>query len=550
MLVKTGSYTGNGTRKFIELGFRPNALIIKANTTAAMAFWQPHMWCSRSGSFGQLSSYISGVTDEELGFYVGSAAQVNTDAVVHHYIALGVDNSSDDLDQQSWAGNQTAGRAIKLGIEKTPIAAIIKRDSNLEAALKIDGNTTIFMQGTAATDCIALGSGQVTLTAATHVNQYDSAGGLGEGIEGLFLFDSANCKIITWIGDGTEGRVIPTGLSNPVAALISNPAAGGSSRLITNTMGGSVAPVTAGAGLIANEATIAGGNIVIGTSETVLNGSGSQYGAIVWEEKTTAKRIYVPSIKIKNRQAVYLPGLAAASYINCGVSDATLLIDGSITYEFCGAVWFNPLASAIVDGIIIARGHPTNGGIYGGINGYSWSLLCGAPNDGSLGWGNAQWAPQTSNMMSLAVPLDTSNWRTGIIAKFGQVQHVIASINTDGTHVLYVDGKMVKQRKNATPQIDSVAGHITVIGARVSGGVAARNTKMLLRELAIYNVALTADQARARYERAMLGSTDVADVTTGRAAWWNADNAGGAILPDAVNAANNGTISAGVVLTL
>ena len=113
MLFKTGSYTGNGTREFIELGFRPCAILIKADTTAAMAYWQPQMWCNRTGSLGQLSSYISGITDDETGFYVGSAAQVNTSAVVHHYVALGIANESDDIAPRSWAGHQTAGRVIE-----------------------------------------------------------------------------------------------------------------------------------------------------------------------------------------------------------------------------------------------------------------------------------------------------------------------------------------------------------------------------------------------------------------------------------------------------
>jgi hypothetical protein len=72
----------------------------------------------------------------------------------------------------------------------------------------------------------------------------------------------------------------------------------------------------------------------------------------------------------------------------------------------------------------------------------------------------------------------------------------------------------------------------------------------MLRELAIYNRALTADEARSRYERAVFGSKVSADVISGRAAWWHADNAGGVSLPDAVNSANNGTINAGVILTL
>lgn len=511
-----------------------------------MAFWTPDMWCNRSNSLGQVSSYISGVLATDSGFVVGSSTLWNTSGVVTHYIAIGDDGAS-DYDLQSWCGDQAVNRVIPLSVAKTPIAAIVKRDSNLEAVLKV-GSNTVFAQGTAATDCIAFSSGQVTLTAEIRVNQYDSAGGLGEGIEGLFLFASANCRVVSWTGDGAAGRIIPTGALAPVAALVQNPNAGGSSRLVTSSMAGKAGPVTAGAALLADEMIISGGDLVIGLNQSVLNASGLPYSALVWEEKTTFENyVTAPAIRIKNKQAVYLPANGLASYIDCGVSDATLLIDGDITYEWCGAQFFNPTAAAIVDGIVISRGP----GAYGNVNGYSWSLLLGAINDGALGWSHVQWCPQSHNLMGMAAPLDTNNWRTGIIAKFGQIQHVIASINgAGGVSFLQVDGKVVKWRRNATPQIDSVAGHRTVIGCRMSGASYVRNTKLLVREVAIYNAALTVDEARARYERAMLGSTAVADVTSSRAAWWNADNAGGTALPDAVNSANNGTINAGVVLTL
>lgn len=546
MLFKAGSFTGNGTRVSVNVGFRPRAIIAKADTTAAMAFWTPDMWCKRSNSLGQVSSYIGGVLATDAGFVVGTSALWNTSGVVTHYMVIGDDGAS-DYDLQSWCGNQAVDRVIPLSVEKTPIAAIVKRDSNLEAVLKF-GSTTVFAQGTAATDCIAFSAGQVTLTAETRVNQYDSAGGLGEGIEGLFLFASENCRVVTWTGDGAAGRIIATGAAAPVAAFVQNPNPGGSSRLVTASMAGKSGPVTASSALIANEMTISGGDLVVGSSPTVLNASGLQYSALVWEEKTTsANYVAAPAIRMKNKQAVYLPANGLASYIDCGTSDATLLIDGDITYEWCGAQFFNPTASTIIDGIVIARGP----GAYGFVNGYSWSLLLGAPNDGALGWSNVQWCPQSHHLMGLSTPLDTNNWRTGIIAKFGQIQHVIASINgAGGVSFLQVDGQVVKWRKNATPQIDSVAGHRTVIGCRMSGASYARNTKLLVREVAIYNAALTEDEARARYERAMLGSTSAADVTSSRAAWWNADNAGGTSMPDAVNSANNGTINAGVVITL
>lgn len=544
MLFKQGSYVGNGTRQFIDIGFRLRAIIWKGDSTLYMGSKFPSSWVGRSNVLGTSDSYIDGVRENDTGFYVGSNATCNTLGVTYYWMAFGED-SSGDFDDTSWCGNQTAGRTITLKSGMLPEASIVKRDSTRDGVLTITGSATRFMQGSTPSECVAFTApGTVTLTAAVECNEYDSAGGLGEGIDGIFFKSSANCKIVTWLGDGVAGRRIATGLANPAGAMINNHAVGGSCRFATTTMAGKTAPATNGAGLQSNEISFDGRDLVIGTTLT-HNLAGTTYGAIVWEEKTTGEKVRTPYFKVKNKQAVYLQAGGVASYINCGSSDATLLINGAISYEFFGAVAHNASPTLIVDAPIIVRGN----GPYGIASGYSFSLLGCAANDASHGWSGVQWAPQIANLMSLAAPLDTSNWRTGILAPFWQLQHVIATLDTDGAAMLYVNGKLEKQRKLATSTLAGVAGHPTIIGARSSSGSIVRNTRLMLREMAIYNRALSADEALARYERSALGST-VADVTSGRAAWWNADNAGGALIPDAVNSANNGTINAGVILTL
>lgn len=543
MLFETGSFLGNANRRFVKCGFKPRAIICKSDTTQFAGLWMDGMWCGRSNSLGGLASYIGGIAVNDDGFFVGAAAVVNGSSITTHWLAIG-DDGSGDFDLMSWAGNATAGRVLTLPQAKTPIAALCKRDSSREAAIKVGSNPTVFMGGAAATDCIAFTSpGVVTLSAANEVNEWGSVGGLGEGIDGLFIYASSNATTVTWTGNGAAGRVIPLGLADVRAAIIAHPSTGVSSRFVTDTTGTSAAPVAASV-LQANEASISGGSLVIG-SVTTLNTNGLVYSATVFSRKLSGRPV-APAIKIKNSQAIHLPANGVASYIDCGTSDATLLINGAISYEFCGAVYFNPTATPISDGIVIARGN----GPYGNANGYSWSLLAGGPNDGPLGWSNAMWAPQTMNILALAAPLDASNWRTGVLIPFGQIQHVIATQDANGDCYLYVNGKLVKQRRLVTGTIASTAGHPTVIGARKSSGSYVRNTRMLLKETALYSRALSVDEVSARYARAMLGSTAVADVTTGRAAWWHADNAGGALLPDAVNAANNGTITAGTIITL
>jgi len=545
MLFETGSFNGNGSRGFQRVGFRPKAILWKTDTTQRAGLWMEHMWCDRSNTLGAGSSYISGITVNDDGFYFGSSALVNNLNVTTHWMAIG-DDGSGDFEVQSWAGNATAGRSLYLAQQKLSLSALIKRDSPREAAYKVGASPTVFMNGGAASDCIAFTSpGLVTLTAANEVNEWNSAGGLGEGIDGLFFFGGLNSATVTWTGDGVVGRSIPLGISDVVGAIVAHPSVGTSSRLLTNTMGTSSAPVT-NVGLVANEGQLVGSNLVIGSS-LGLNTNGLIYSATVFSRKVAPKR-YAPAIKVKNNQAVFLPANGVGSYINCGTSDATLKFDGSISYEFCGAVYFNPTAASIVDGQIIARGN----GPYDNAGGYSFSLLAGGSNDGALGWNNAQIAPQVTDRMGLnGASLDTSNWRTGIIMPWGQIAHYIATFDyLTGQCFLYLNGKLVKQSKRVAGSIAGIAGHPTVIGARSSSGSFVRNTKLLVKDLAVYNRALTADEAYARYARSMLGSTTYTDVTSGLAERWDANNAGIALLPGIVNSANNGTIVLGNIVTL
>lgn len=543
MLFNTGTYKGNGAQKTIKITFKPKFILIKGDTTQWMVMHTDVTWLGRTVALGASDSFQDGIRFIGEGVMVGNDPSVNSSGVNYHWIAIGDDGLS-DFDLVTWAGNQLENRQITLQTPKTPIACMIKRDSTRDGVFKVGTNAAVFMGGTAATDAVTLtGPGVVTLTAALQVNEWNSAGGLGESIVGLFLYGGINSATISWVGDGVSGRTIPLGLRNASAAFISHPTVGQSCRLITDTMAGLSGHVSNLTGLAGNEASISGNNLVIGSS-TVLNTAGVTYTAVVFSKKLTPK-ISAPYIKVKNTQAVYLPAGGIASYINCGTSNATLNISGNISYEWFGAAWFDPTAASVVDNYIIYRGD----GPYGNPGGYSWGLALGNTLDGH-DWSGPFFAPQAHNMISLAAPLDTANWRTGFLVPWGQFCHLISTQDSSGNAKLYVNGKLHAQRANAAAAISSVSGHPTIIGARSSAGAITKNTKLMIREIAIYSIALTADQVLARYERAALGSTSATDVVTGRAAWWNADNAGVGLLPDEVNSANNGAIFNGSILML
>lgn len=533
MLVKIGTYVSDGSRQTIPLGFRAKKIYIKGDTSENIAQRSDTIWCARTNTLAAGDSFLDGVAFVQNSVIIGAANEINTSGVRYYWCAIGDDGSS-DFDIQSWLGNGQAGNQISLSVQNSPIFAEIKRDSSAAAVMKFADAPSALATGVAVDECFsAISSGAVTLNNVVNVNEYDSAGGLGEGIDGFFVFNSGNASTVTW-ASGTSGQFIDCGCDPLAAIIVRTDTTGVPAHFVTRDMPNS-APVT-NSGIAANTATLVPGGILLGSAATLRTGT---FHAVVFGRKETNAQARPPAIIVRERKGVYLPGRGTAAQIDCGVSDATLRINGAISIEWYGVLWADQYSSNI-GGHLIQRGV----GPAATVGAYSWGLAAVHVQDFS--WSGPQLSAITTNQWNEVAPLDAAVWRTGIIMPWGKPSHIVATHDGSGKWRMYLNGKMVKQRNiNLATNIVSGAGHRTSFGMRRNTADTAwtQAQRMIVLSGRVYARQLSADDVSARFEREAMGSSGP-DVTTALAEEWDARNAAGLLLPASVNSANNGAISA------
>lgn len=540
MKVAIGSYLSDGNRRRVPVGFRARQVWVKGDTAQLLAQRADDTWAGRTNGLGADDSYLNGIALVQDDLYIGTAAEVNTSGVRYYWLAIG-DDGSQDFDLQSWSGNSEAGHVVALSVPKTPAFVQVKRDSTAAGVLKFNGSPSALATGTSVSECFAaLNQGSVTLNDVVNVNEYDSAGGLGEGVDGLFIFDGSNARTVTWTS-GTSGQFIDCGIDPLAAIIVRTDTTGVPAHFLTRDMP-AAAPVTAAA-VTANSATLAPGGILLGSASTLRTGT---FSAVVFGRREGVPAIRPPAVIVRERKGVYLPGRGTAAQVDCGTSDATLKIDGPITIEWYGIQWADQYASSV--GVhLLQRGV----GPAATAGAYSWGLSAVQAQD--LSWSGPQLSAITTNQWNEGAPLDASVWRTGIVMPWGRPAHVMAVHEGNGRWRMHLNGRLVKQRTiNLATNIVSGAGHRTGFGMRRNTADTAwtQAQRMIILSGRVYAGALTADQCATRFEQEALGSTS-ADITSGLAEWWDARYASGSSLPAIVSASNNGTISAaGRVITL
>ena len=544
MKTKIGTYVGTGSRFSLNLGegVAPKAIFIKGESSGFSAQWIDTNWTGRGCSLGSHESAYDVLRSYSDGVLVGTDATVNSSGVRYYWIAL-FDDGAGDFETQGYMGNATAGRVVDLRTQKPVAAVLIKRDSVLPGIVQVGAKKTAYLDDSYQADCVALGVGQFTTTAASYVNEYTSAGN-GEGITALALFDGSNdYEVVSWSGTPAAGTVVPT-KGDPVAALIFS--TGGQNldgRILTRDM-----PVEQNSACYAsntamadNEAALVPGGIRLGSSAALR--TAAEISAIVFFRKESVSR-RAPTAIIKGRKGVFLGGRGVASNIQCGNSDATLKIDGAISIEWFGVPMTSPGTSPTTDATLLTRGV----GPAATPGAYSWGLGLQHKND--FGWSGGQVYGVVSGQYNFAEPLDSCVWRTGDVPEYNAPVHYVMTHAGNGKWRLYRNGQLIRQRdQNIPPNVTSGAGHFTAFGGRPNSGSYTSHQRMIVMAGRVYSRALSADDVTARYEREALGSA-TADITSGLAESWDFSAASGVIVPAVVSASNNGTISNGRIITL
>lgn len=579
MKIKTGSFTGNGQTRKVYCGFKPDFIIARTNSAQGTFFYQPLAWAGRTDRIGAMDSAQDGITPIDDGFLIGNIRVTSAGAAIGnilnettYWLAI-QDDENVNIDFASWMGTQVTDRVITFPKIDKINAVLVKRDSTRSGVfaavpnLSTDAVTATKGDGTGTgtfikklTDRVVNGTtitpANITIDASNESNELNGPGGLGEGICGVAFKDSNGIQSFTYTGNGAANRTFPL-LGTPIAVLIFSDGTGTTSaRFKTDGMATDLAAPATAAAIASGQVSFSANGLVF-PAASPLNTNAAVYQGVAFFAQDTPKRIDKDlGIIVKNKQAVYLPGQGTLSYIDCGISDATLKIDGAISIEWMGTLQHN----ANQDFNLICRQDP--GAVTAVTNGsWSWGLGGYPFQQGTYEWKGPQFIAHVTGFMDIGNTLfdiRTMPWRTGILSPFNKPFHVIVTHNGTGTWKLYLNGYLVKQRtidttaiNAAYKNIQSGAGHKTLIGARKTASASATivNPQRMLFNLArVYATELTSPNVYARYTRAAFNATTYSDVATGLAAEWDANNAGGALLPDTVNSANNGTIVLGNVI--
>lgn len=540
MKTAIGKGIGSGARGIsFNPGFVPKAIFLATDAAQYMAFYSEGLWCGRTNALGGMDSFMDGIRVVGSTVYLGADAKVNTSGATYYWAAIG-DDGSGDFEIVRWMGNATAGRRVDTQTQKTPLALLAKRDSTRTGIVKVSGQSTAFLDGTAPSDCVtALLPGGFTVTAANEVNEYDSAGGTGEGCEGIALFSSPNAQVVSW-SNAASGQIVRTDVDPLFTLIFRSDGSAGVAHFVTRDMvkPDAAKPATATA-LAVNTASLQFGGIKLGSAATLRTGG---FSALVFGRSESLEK-KAPAIVVKARKGVYFPGRGTAASVDCGNSDATLKISGAITIEWFGVLW-GESSNPSSDATFLTRG----AGPAATANAYSWGL--GAIHKADLGWSGPQVHGIVSSQFNTATPLDTAVWRTGVLVPNGKAAHYVMTHDGSGKWKLYVNGVLTRQRDyNVAPGVVGGAGHYTSFGMRPNTGHTFTNAqRMIAMGGRVYSRALTQDEVAARFAIEALGSRASADVTSGLAEKWDFSSLSGTSLPATVNAANNGVLSANAAI--
>lgn len=579
MKIKTGSFTGNGVNRKVYCGFKPDFVIARTNSAQGTFIYQPLAWAGRTDRIGALDSAQDGITPIDDGFMIGNIRVTSAGAAIGNilnettYWLAVQDDESNNIDFASWMGTLTDNRVITFPKIQKIHSVLVKRDSTRSGVfaavpdLSTDAVTATKGDGTGTGTYIkkltdssgnypTYNPANITIDNSNESNELNGPAGLGEGICGIAFKDCEGMQSFKYTGNGAADRVYPL-YGTPIAVLIFSDGTGTTSaRFKTDGMATDLAAPSTAAAIVSGQVSFSTNSLVF-PAASPLNTNLAVYQGIAFFAQDTPKRIDKElGIIVKNKQAVYLPGQGTLSYVDCGISDATLKIDGAISIEWMGTVQHNGNQdfNLICRQDTAATAATTNGSWSWGLGGYPFQ-------QSTYEWKGPQFIADVTGFWDLGntlVDIRTMPWRTGILSPFSKPFHVVLTHNGTGTWKLYLNGYLVKQRtidttaiNAAYKNIQSGAGHKTLLGARKSTSASTTivNPQRMLFNLArVYAAELTAANVYARYTRAAFNATTYSDVTTSLAAEWDANNAGGALLPDTVNSANNGTIVLGNVI--
>lgn len=551
-----GTFTGNGTTQSIQLGFRPDFVVIKGLVAQQAIIWYNGSWYDRSDTLISADSTGNAIQPSDSGFSVGTAAEANTNAVTYYYFAY-KDNNSNSFKSGSWHGNAQAGRVVEL-FEQLPIqAAFIKRDSTQIGQWAFANKDNSYSStGASNSDVAILPDGLLQLSEASTVNQWSN--NLGEGCNGL-VFCGNYTYAGTYTGTGAIQRIpLPFEcdflLIQPLANIGQNAHLWFSNLAADQVLAAAPSATILTARLTSVDAT---GFTLPATVQ--LNTAATDYGFIAFKKSRTLPSINQPPSPV-NKAAIQVN---TGGYIDCGISNS-LKFDGAFTLEWFGAIYppsTTPLAGGVGVNNEVNKQIPLifrSAGADGVAGNCSFGLAAICPRPEGIGQRGGDWSgvsltwatnnvwelPQTSSPV-----LDNFPAFSGVVLNSSRLYHILLTHDGVGGYELMVNGVLIKERKrdlvaaNGRSNIEGGNNHRTVIGGRQRASTIDHAYGQQFRLARLYTRKLTHKEMYDNY-RSIYGSDSP---TIGFLEEWDANNVVNGILVATRNPENNGTLVGCVV---
>ena len=539
MLVATGSYTGDGFGRVVDVGFEPELVIIKGDGLSSR-FHHRWTWNRGSTGFGSNLAGARGINFTANGFTVTEAAEYATDSTAFHWVAF-ADNQSEHMKVFSFNGTGVDGQLYSDLMTKKPELLMVKRDSvqygHAKTSLHADNVSKPFDTGAQSDDIKVLNSnGSFTVSNDASINEMGIA--LGEASECIAFFEGPGVQVQTYTGTEAAQTIATTVTDAKLVMAI--PANTANIVFRTDTMGTDAANGQATA-LLANSITAIGTNSVTIGNGTTANATGITYYLVTIGATSTTELKESTSVGNQNRMWNKSSHKNRIGFV-CGTADTTD-IDGAISLEWHGEIKEIQNGTSFV--YFFTRANGSLGGIASAGN-YSWGL--GYRQDGG------------GVICCVTNYFDTANadndvrsrWRTGFVPYEGEIVHLLITHDGSGNWKYYVDGVLRKVRYldmvafNGSPNIQSNSGDNLSIHGRAHS-VGPNNfdqTGGILLNARIYARELTAAEARTRYLYQKLNRKTLTDVTD-FAEEWGATAGTRTTLPATNDSGNDGSIVSG-----
>ena len=540
-IIVSGSYVGRGNGWLLDLGFRPDLVIIKGDSDPGAIFNDGH-WYGGPQGFGALVldgpiSYARPcVSDQGLTIEESSTTYYNESGKTYYYVAI-KDNGSGVLRtvayngfrNQTVAANGTNSNAVTMDAlaDTFPALLHIKRDAMSRPGVWV-GDGFVKPVNDALSPSLLTFDGDGTLELGTDPRVNENDGGIiGEAHHVFALYRPGqfwDYQTVT----GNGGTTTVSGQAE-ISAVIVLPMDSTEMQFWLGGMGEQSADGGQTA-LHSGRISVSGSQISL---QGVCNTAGVTYRvAILYKTAAPEKRL--PALARRSGVAITTDG---SGVIDCGNSD-TLAIAGAHSMEWIGYITDSNSEQVIMSRMSGGRGTPAAGSC-------GWAMAYTRDPDSGLEICTSdRFSQQTTNESK------QQRFRTGLVLEPWKPVHILYTHDGTDEWLVYINGVLRKWRRLpmsvfTLPGITATTGLRNAFGARWSGSafVGAKKTGHYFGRL--YNRALTADEVGKMYSRHFLSQNlrDITDSASALVEEWKFTEATGTTVAATVSSANNGAMT-------